>query len=71
MTPNSGCLQKGQVEASEINWSSCTWVAWEGGGVGAVESACSGGWGSARLICTKHSEQIDWSQQRVRLRYGG
>jgi hypothetical protein len=71
--PNSGCLQKGHVATSETSCPSVSGSrsASEMRGAFGAGCSCSGGWGSGRLICTKHSEQIGWSQQRVVLRYGG
>ena len=72
VTPNSGCLQNGHEAGSETSNPSVSISGFsEGGGGGAVGSACSGGWGSGLLICTKHSEHIAWSQHLVRFKYGG
>lgn len=70
--PNSDCLQKGQVAGSETSSpSSPPSPVVAGTGGGAEGSVCSGGCGSGRLICTKHSEQIHWSQHLVLLPYLG
>jgi len=59
--PNSGCTQKGQAAGSETRLPSASrsFGSMPLPAFGDIGSLWSGGCGSGRLICTKHSEQID------------